>query len=145
MPRSCVFCVKAGEDRDDENLILKRGELAFIMLNAFPYNNGHLMVAPYRHIGDIAELTHDELCDIMRLTQDCCAILKRAFSPDGFNVGMNLGKVAGAGIADHIHMHIVPRWNGDTNFMPVIADVKVLPDALKTTYDKLMQAIEQDE
>jgi ATP adenylyltransferase len=141
-PEGCIFCNKSGENRDRENFILKRGELAFVMLNGFPYNNGHLMVAPYRHIGDISELTHDEMCEIMALTQECCAILKRAFNPDGYNIGMNLGLTAGAGIADHVHMHIVPRWNGDTNFMPVVADVKVLPDSLENTYDKLMAVVE---
>lgn len=143
-PPGCIFCVKSAEDRDDENYIILRGEFAFVMLNAFPYNNGHLMVAPYRHIGDISLLSSEEMCDIMRLTQESCAILKKVYSPDGFNVGMNLGKIAGAGIADHIHMHIVPRWNGDTNFMPVIADTKVLPDALETCYKKLKEAIKQD-
>jgi len=136
-PPGCLFCRVASENRDRENLVLTRGEHAFIMLNAFPYNNGHLMVAPYHHIADYELLPEEILADLSRLTQHGIRGLKQAFSPDGFNVGMNLGRVAGAGIADHLHIHIVPRWNGDTNFMPVIAETKVLPEALQSTYDKL--------
>lgn len=137
----CIFCNKPEEDRDQENMILKRGKLGFIMLNAYPYNNGHLMVAPYRHIGDFSDLTDDEMLDIMKLVKLGKEVLSEACGPDGFNIGVNLGRVAGAGIADHIHVHIVPRWNGDTNFMPVIADTKVMPQALDRTYQTLKDAL----
>ncbi len=138
----CIFCYKPEEERDRENMILFRGRLSFIMLNAFPYNNGHLMIAPYRHIGDFSELTDDEMLDIMRLVRIGKDTLASAFGPDGFNIGVNLGKVAGAGIADHVHVHIVPRWNGDTNFMPVIADIKVMPQALDKAYEALLAGLE---
>jgi ATP adenylyltransferase len=133
----CIFCDKPREDRDAENYILYRGDLAFIMMNAFPYNNGHLMIAPYSHVADMSLLSEAEQCDIMKLTTLGCEVLKATIHPHGFNIGINLGQVAGAGIADHIHVHIVPRWNGDTNFMPVIADTKVMPEALSSTYDML--------
>jgi ATP adenylyltransferase len=139
----CIFCNKPDEDRDRENMILFRGRLSFIMLNAFPYNNGHMMIAPYRHVGDFSELTGDEMLDLMRLTQVAKEVLERAFCPQGFNIGINLGRVAGAGIADHIHVHIVPRWNGDTNFMPVIADIKVMPQALEKAYQTLKSALDE--
>ena len=133
----CIFCAKPQERNDAENLVLYRSEHAFVMMNAFPYNNGHLLVAPYRHVADLKSLEDPELLDIMRLIKLCTEILSRAISPQGFNIGINLGQVAGAGIADHVHLHIVPRWSGDTNFMPVIADTKVLPEALAETYSKL--------
>jgi ATP adenylyltransferase len=139
-PEGCIFCDKPADGRDDENMILHRSKLAFLMINAFPYNNGHLMVAPFRHLGDISGLMDEELLEMMKLVQYGKELLSKAFSPDGFNIGINMGKVAGAGIADHIHIHIVPRWNGDTNFMPVIADVKVMPQALESTYKALKEA-----
>lgn len=135
--KGCIFCDKPKENRDVENMILKHGKLGFIMLNAFPYNNGHLLITPYRHIGDLSELNNEEMLDLMRLVKLGKDTLTHAFGPDGFNVGMNLGKVAGAGIVDHVHIHIVPRWNGDTNFMPVIADTKVMPQALANAYKAL--------
>jgi ATP adenylyltransferase len=141
----CIFCNKPTEDRDKENMILFRGKLSFIMLNAFPYNNGHLMVAPYRHVGEFSEVNDEEMLDIMRLTRVGKDVLAKAFCPDGFNIGINLGRVAGAGIADHIHVHIVPRWNGDTNFMPVLADIKVMPQALERAYEVLKEAIDSME
>lgn len=141
-PQGCIFCTKPAEQRDAENYILHRGEQAFVMLNAFPYNNGHLLVIPYRHVSDLTQLTNEELLDLMHLTQQGVAVLNRAFGADGHNLGMNLGSCAGAGIADHLHMHIVPRWNGDTNFMPVVGDTKVLPEALASTYRKLREVWE---
>jgi ATP adenylyltransferase len=140
--RGCIFCTKPQEADDREQLILFRGERCFVIMNLFPYNNGHLMVAPYRHTADIVGLTAEEQAETMRLTRYCVRVLKDAFGPDGFNIGMNLGKTAGAGVADHLHMHVVPRWDGDSNFMPVLAETKVLPDALFSTYDKLRAAIE---
>ena len=139
-PPGCIFCVKPGEDRDVENCILHRGKHAFVMLNAFPYNSGHLLIAPYRHTADLGELTGEEALEMMQLAQQGIAALGRAFRPDGHNLGMNLGRVAGAGIADHLHLHIVPRWNGDNNFMTVVADTRVLPEALADSYQKLREA-----
>lgn len=133
----CVFCGKLAEADDREQLILYRGEHCFIIMNLFPYNNGHLMVAPYRHTADLVGLSAAEQEEMMRLTRHCVRLLTEAFQPEGFNLGMNLGRTAGAGVADHLHMHIVPRWNGDTNFMAVTGETKVLPDALFSSYDKL--------
>lgn len=139
----CIFCVFPSRDEDKKNHILYRGEHAYVIMNAFPYSNGHLLIPPYRHIADITELTDEENLEIMQLTQKCAVALKEVMRPDGFNVGMNLGTPAGAGIADHLHVHIVPRWNGDTNFMPVLADVKVIPEALEKTYDKLKSVFDR--
>src|SRR3569833_1278938 len=143
VPRTegCVFCSKLSSSDDREQLILHRGKSCFIIMNLFPYNNGHLMVAPFRHTADLVALTDEEQAEMMRLTRYCVRVLTDAFRPDGFNVGMNLGKSAGAGVADHLHMHIVPRWDGDTNFMPVLGETKVLPDALYATYDKALAAM----
>ena len=135
----CIFCTKPEENRDDENLILLRGERAFIMLNAFPYSNGHLMVSPYKHTADLDDLADKELLDLMKVTRRGVNVLKAAFRPDGFNIGINMGRVAGAGIRDHVHIHIVPRWNGDTNFMPVLADVRVIPESLAVVYERLKE------
>ncbi|MCX6360863.1 MAG: HIT domain-containing protein [Armatimonadetes bacterium] len=137
-PDGCIFCDFPEQDRDVELHILHRGERAFVILNAYPYTNGHLMVAPYRHGSDLDDLTVDELQEMMLLTRRCVNALKSAFGPDGFNIGMNMGHVAGAGIADHLHMHIVPRWNGDTNFMAVCGDVRVVPQNLSATYERLL-------
>ena len=133
----CIFCDKPKLGDDEKALILTRGDEAFIMLNAFPYNPGHLMVAPFRHVGDFQELTPKELSDASHLLQRSIRALKEVSTPDGFNVGLNLGKVAGAGVADHVHWHVVPRWDGDTNFMPVVGETKVLPELLTNTYAKL--------
>ena len=112
-------------------------------MNAFPYSNGHLLVSPYRHLGDIGDLNDEESLEVMQLTQKCCRVLSEMCRPDGFNIGVNVGVAAGAGIADHVHVHIVPRWAGDTNFMPVFADVKVIPEALETTYRKLKELFDR--
>ncbi len=141
--QECIFCVKAAENRDAENYILHRGERCFMLLNLYPYNNGHLMIAPYQHVGSIEQLDAETLAEMMAQTQLALRALRKAMGPDGFNMGINMGKVAGAGFADHVHMHIVPRWNGDTNFMPVLADVKVMPDFLENTWQQLKQAIEE--
>jgi ATP adenylyltransferase len=139
----CIFCAKPQEGDDGKNHILHRADLAFVILNAFPYSNGHLMVAPYRHTGDLLDLTDDELAAMMQETRLCTRVLTAAMSPQGFNVGINIGRVAGAGIADHLHVHIVPRWSGDTNFMPVIGETKVLPQALSESYRVLHKALEE--
>lgn len=139
----CIFCVFPQQDKDEENHILYRGKHAYVIMNAFPYSNGHLLIPPYRHVGDFTELNDEENLEIMQLAQKCCKVLKLACNPDGFNIGVNLGRAAGAGIEDHVHVHIVPRWNGDTNFMPVFADVKVIPEALQTTYKKFKILFDQ--
>jgi ATP adenylyltransferase len=135
----CIFCdlPAAGEDHDEENHLLARGELSFVLLNAFPYNPGHLMVAPYRHVGRYRELTAAELAEIMAFAGTAIGALEEDAGAHGFNLGMNLGQVAGAGIADHLHLHLVPRWGGDTNFMPVVGQTKVLPELLAETYQRL--------
>jgi ATP adenylyltransferase len=133
----CLFCQKLAAGDDEAAYILVRTDAAFAILNAFPYNPGHLMVAPVRHVGEFEELAPEEFADASALLQRSIRALKEASAPDGFNIGMNLGRVAGAGVPGHLHWHVVPRWNGDTNFMPVIADTKVLPEALAQTYARL--------
>ncbi|MGI9148129.1 MAG: HIT family protein [Chloroflexota bacterium] len=136
-PAGCFLCIKPDEVDDAANLILWRGERAYALLNLYPYNNGHLLVAPYAHTGDLAHLDSGSANDIMALTQRCVGVLQQAYRPDAFNIGMNLGKPAGAGVPDHLHMHVVPRWNGDTNFMPIVSGTKVLPETLDQTYARL--------
>jgi ATP adenylyltransferase len=137
----CVFCAEvAGELADDASLLIRRGGTAIAILNKYPYSSGHLMVAPMRHLGSIADLGDAEALEIHRLAVSGVRALRDTYGPDGFNLGWNLGHVAGAGIADHVHLHVVPRWSGDTNFMPVLADVKVLPEHLLTTRDRLRAA-----
>ena len=139
-PQGCLFCELQGKG-DEEAYVLTRGARGFVVLNAYPYNSGHLMVAPYRHEGDPEKLDEDESLELQQLVQRALAALRDAMSPDGFNVGMNLGRVAGAGVPDHLHWHVVPRWNGDTNFMPVVGDTKVLPEMLAETFAKLQKAL----
>ena len=139
----CIFCDKPKEGNDKKNLILYKGETSFIIMNRYPYSNGHLMAVPYRHINNMPELDHKERLELMNLTTKCIEILK-VMNPDGFNIGMNLGTAGGAGIDDHLHFHIVPRWNGDTNFMPLIADVKVMPEYLEDTYETLSEQIKNN-
>ena len=133
----CFLCEKPGQDNDAANHILYRGEKNFIIMNTYPYNPGHLMIVPYRHVASLEELTEEELHEHIDIISRSFRVLRQAFSPGGFNLGINIGKVAGAGIEDHVHTHIVPRWLGDTNYMPVIADVRVVPEALAETYQKL--------
>jgi ATP adenylyltransferase len=135
----CIFCdlPAAAEDQDEANHLLARGKVSFTLLNAFPYNPGHLMMAPYRHIGDYEELTAEELAELTAFAGRAIRALREESGPHGFNLGMNLGQVAGAGIADHLHLHLVPRWGGDTNFMPVVGQTKVLPELLGETYQRL--------
>jgi ATP adenylyltransferase len=137
----CVFCAEgAGDVPEDDSLLVRRGDVALVVANKFPYSSGHLLVAPLRHVGTLAELTVDEAAEIHDLSVAALAALDATYGPDGFNLGWNLGRVAGAGIVDHVHLHVVPRWSGDTNFMPVLADVKVLPEHLLTTRDRLRTA-----
>lgn len=134
----CFFCRAWCEDGDEaKNLVLARGRLCFIMMNRYPYSNGHLMAAPIRHIGTMEETTAEEGAEMWRCAVLAKRALARAFGPEGFNIGINQGRVAGAGVLDHLHLHIVPRWNGDVNFMPVFSDVRVIPQALEETYARL--------
>lgn len=130
----CIFCEIPEENRDEKNYILYRGEFCFVILNTYPYNNGHIMIAPYSHVKNLEELNKDTINELMSLCQKSIFILKEKMNPQGFNIGVNIGKVAGAGILEHVHLHIVPRWQGDTNFMPVILDTKVIPEYLSKTY-----------
>jgi ATP adenylyltransferase len=132
----CLFCELQKQD-EEEALILARSEYSFAVLNRYPYNSGHLMVAPLRHVGELEDVKDDEDLDMQRLLQRCIRALKGAMEPEGFNLGMNLGRVAGAGVPDHLHWHVVPRWNGDTNFMPTLGETKVLPERLNETLEKL--------
>jgi ATP adenylyltransferase len=136
-PDECIFCAKPAQGDDKAAYIVARGERSFVMLNAFPYNNGHVMVAPYRHVAALEELDDATALELMQLTQRCLHALRDAYAPEGFNVGVNQGKVAGAGVADHVHLHVVPRWGADTNFMPVIGSTRVLPQSLEGSYAEL--------
>jgi len=139
----CIFCEKPRQQCDRDNYILLRGANAYIILNVFPYNNGHLMVIPYQHTACMEELTGAALTEMMQLAMLAIKALKLAMAPDGFNMGMNIGRTAGAGIAEHVHLHVVPRWNGDTNFMPVLGNTRVLPESLERTWEKVRAALEQ--
>jgi ATP adenylyltransferase len=137
----CVFCEEAaGALPADESLLVVLDDTALVLLNKYPYSSGHLMVAPRRHVGELGDLAEDEAVGIHRLAVDAIDTLSRVYAPGGFNLGWNLGHTAGAGIADHVHQHVVPRWSGDTNFMPVLADVKVIPEHLLETRDRLRDA-----
>lgn len=142
----CIFCEFPKQDSasDAANLIVHRGELAYIILNAYPYSNGHLMVVPYQHTASLDCFSDREMLEVMQLTRLSVKLLRCAFKPDGFNLGVNMGRAAGAGIADHIHWHIVPRWNGDTNFMPVLADVRVIPESLQVVHQRLREALVEE-
>jgi ATP adenylyltransferase len=139
-PAECIFCAAARSDDDAAHHVIHRGERVLAMLNAFPYAPGHLMVVPYRHVPSIEELDEAELLELMTLTRRALAVLRSAMSPDGFNIGINVGKVAGAGFDDHVHQHVVPRWEGDNNFMPVIADVRVVSQSLDDARAALVEA-----
>lgn len=134
----CIFCALPQAGEDAKNFILYRGPLCFILMNIYPYNTGHLMVSPYRHVACLSQLRDDELDEMSRLTRKIVAIFREVKNPDGFNIGLNSGKAAGAGYDEHIHNHIVPRWQGDTNFMPVLGAIKIHPELLGATYEKLL-------
>jgi ATP adenylyltransferase len=140
----CIFVELPAQENDRENLILFRGELAFVMLNAFPYTSGHLMVAPYRHTPDVDELDDDESAEVARLIKSAVGWIKKAYRPQGFNIGANIGSAGGAGIPSHVHWHIVPRWSGDTNFMTTVGEVRVLPQSLQDSYDLLRRVVEEE-
>lgn len=138
----CVFCIGSDAGTDRERLVLCRTPHSFVIMNRYPYSNGHLMVAPFRHTAELNDLTDDEMLDLFKTLSLCRNVLRETLRPGGFNVGINLGRDAGAGVDDHLHIHIVPRWQGDTNFMTVIADLRVIPEELRTTYDTLRPAFE---
>jgi ATP adenylyltransferase len=143
-PAGCIFCVKARERRDAANFVLHRGRFGFVMMNLFPYNSGHLLIAPYAHVGSLEALRPEQALDLIRLTNLSLRALRAETRPEGFNVGINLGKVSGAGIEEHVHLHIVPRWNGDTNFMPLFAETRVIPEHLRETHRKLRSRFPRD-
>ena len=138
----CIFCEKPGENDDERNFIIYRGETCYLILNVFPYNNGHLMVVPYLHTPLLPDLDAETRLEMFDLTGIALEAITRTMRPDGFNIGMNIGRTAGAGIAEHLHLHAVPRWNGDTNFMPVIGGTKVISESLEDTYRKIRAAVE---
>ena len=133
----CIFCAKPAEDDDEANLIVHRGERCFVILNLFPYTNGHLMVAPYEHLAKLQELRAETTAEMMALAQRAIVVLEEKYDPHGYNVGVNQGRVAGAGYEGHIHLHVVPRWAGDTNYMPVLADTRIMPQSLEQSYKAL--------
>lgn len=138
MEEECIFCELPRQNRDEENFIIWRGRLTFVMLNRFPYNSGHLMVAPFRHEAEVEGLTDDEWLEMFHATGKGVGALKKCLAPDGFNLGINVERSGGAGFPGHIHIHIVPRWTGDTSFMPILADTKVVSESLKDNYRRLM-------
>jgi ATP adenylyltransferase len=138
----CIFCAKPAEDDDEANFIVHRGELCFVILNTFPYTNGHLMVAPFEHLATLQELDAATVGEMMALAQQAIRKLEERYLPHGYNVGFNQGRVAGAGFEHHIHMHVVPRWGGDTNFMPVLGDTRVMPQSLEQSYETLRGAFD---
>lgn len=137
----CVFCEKLQSNEDEANLVLLRGDRVFVLMNLYPYNNGHLLIMPKRHVADMEDLTGEELSELFLMTQKMVKVL-RVYNPQGFNIGANLGRAAGAGVPGHFHIHVVPRWVGDTNFMPVFGDVRVISESLETTYKKLKESLE---
>jgi ATP adenylyltransferase len=138
-PCGCVFCAAAQNPDDHETLVVHRGVSNFVILNRFPYTSGHVMVVPVRHVATLEDLSDDELVEMIRLGRDCERHLRALYRPEGLNVGMNIGKSAGAGIADHLHLHVLPRWTGDTNFMTAIGETRVLPEDLEITWTKLRE------
>lgn len=142
LPDECLFCVKPQEP-DSEAYIVHRGELSYVILNRFPYNNGHLMIVPYVHVATLEDLDTEITTELMALAQLSLHVLREAYGPEGFNIGINVGTVAGAGIADHVHIHVVPRWAGDTNYMTTVARTRVIPEWLEQTYERLRPLFEQ--
>ncbi len=133
----CLFCETGGDGQDEKSFVLYRGRFVFVQMNLYPYNPGHIMIAPYRHVAGLCELSPDEQYELIQEAARSTSLLRETMNSDGFNLGMNQGKAAGAGVEHHLHLHIVPRWNGDTNFMPVVAETKVIPEDLTGTYRKL--------
>jgi len=133
----CIFCEKASQDRDHENFVLYRGRLNFLLLNLYPYTTGHLMIAPYQHLATLADLAEETLHEMISLARQAESHLRALYKPQGFNLGFNIGECAGAGVAGHVHMHVLPRWPADSNFMTTIGETRILPEALEATYQKL--------
>jgi ATP adenylyltransferase len=142
--RSCIFCnrIRLPESHDRESLIVLRAQHNFVILNLYPYNTAHLMIVPYEHTADLPALDPETANEMMELAQKMVRVIEEEYKPDGFNLGMNLGRVAGAGVADHLHLHVVPRWAGDTNFMPIVGSTKVMPELPETTLDRLQRRLE---
>ncbi len=140
--KGCIFCIKPKEDNDKKNFIVYRSEHSFVILNIYPYNNGHIMVVPNRHIATLDELPDEEAFDMIKTVKLSERVIRTVYKPDGINIGMNIGKAAGAGIDEHLHVHIVPRWNGDVNFMTVVGGYRVIPEAFETAYLKLKEAFD---
>ncbi len=138
--KGCIFCKAAKAKNDKKSFVIERSKFSFSMLNIYPYNNGHLMVAPYRHKGSLLDFSQDELSDLMLLAKKSLRLIDKVLAPDDYNLGFNIGKVAGAGFSGHLHMHIVPRWQGDTNFMPVLTETKVISESLNSLYRRLKSA-----
>ncbi|MEA2104340.1 MAG: HIT domain-containing protein [Candidatus Cloacimonadota bacterium] len=143
--KGCIFCNKPADENDEKHLILKRGLHSYIIMNLYPYNNAHLMVVPFRHVNDLTDLNDDEILEVFRMTKIAEIGLKKAYNPDGFNIGINIGKAAGAGISDHLHIHIVPRWNGDTNFITTIGETRVIPENMQVAFQKLKKALNDED
>jgi ATP adenylyltransferase len=139
----CIFCAKPAESRDEQNYIVHRGKRCFVLLNLYPYTSGHLMIAPYEHVATLEDAPLESLLEMMRLTREAERHLRRVYRPEGLNMGMNIGKCAGAGVAGHIHMHVLPRWTGDANFMSTVGETRVLPEDLAETHRKLSQAFSE--
>jgi len=137
---ACIFCAAAAQDNDEQTLVVHRAQHCFVILNRYPYTNGHLMIAPYAHVSRLNEASEQAVHELTDLARDAERVLEETYNPDGLNLGMNLGRAAGAGIAEHIHMHMLPRWNGDANFMTTIASTRIIPEALSDTYTKLKKA-----
>lgn len=139
----CIFCKAAAEKNDRKLGVLFRGKFAFVIMNKYPYNNGHIMIAPYKHTGNFGELGDDEMLEMSILIKKWQKVIEKAMRPEGFNIGMNIGKIAGAGFDQHLHYHLVPRWGGDTNFMPIIGETKVVPMSLEESYDLLLKTYKE--
>jgi ATP adenylyltransferase len=139
----CIFCRAVSSDDDRKSGVLFRGEFSFVIMNKYPYNNGHIMVAPYKHTGNFGDMNEDEMLELSVNIRKWQEVIKKAMKPDGFNIGMNIGRIAGAGFENHLHYHLVPRWSGDTNFMPIIVETKVVPISIDEAYDILLEAYKE--
>src|SRR5213593_3977802 len=139
----CLFCIKAAENKDADNFVVHRDRRTFVLLNLYPYTAGHLMIAPYEHVPTLEEAPEETVSEMMLLARQAEKHLRAIYRPEGFNIGLNIGRVAGAGVAGHIHMHVVPRWAGDANFMSIVGETRVLPEDLPTTYEKVARAFQQ--
>jgi ATP adenylyltransferase len=143
--KECIFCINPSAENDRKHLILHRSKHSFVIMNMYPYNNGHIMAIPYRHVSSLQQLEIDEVNDLFKTVRLCEKVLKNTYNPDGINIGLNLGKAAGAGIDDHLHVHIVPRWLGDVNFMNSVGGVRVVPESFQSVYSKLKEQFDNDE